>query len=143
MLSRVRILHFVLYIQHLAFSPCSVRVTAVIVALSVRIQSLRHHHHPVVPRSSLSPSLCAKHTTATALPLCRLSLHLLGDLDVDFKKLGYATVKADGFALVQIAFAVCVGNAFLSACIHKSTVISVSCRPFVIMTRQLVGARTG
>lgn len=54
------------------------------------------------------------------MPLIRLSLHLLGDLDVDFKELGYAAVQAYGLALVQVAFAVCVGDALLGACVDKS-----------------------
>lgn len=65
--------------------------------------------------------LCAEHASATtSLPLVRLALHLLGDLDVDFKELGYAAVQAYGLALVQVALAVCVGDALLGACVDES-----------------------
>lgn len=44
-----------------------------------------------------------------------LGLHLLADLDVDLKELGDAAVQADGFAFVEIAFAVVRGDAFFRA----------------------------
>lgn len=43
------------------------------------------------------------------------ALHLLADLDVDIEELGDAAVQADGFALVEIAFAVVGGDALLGA----------------------------
>lgn len=43
------------------------------------------------------------------------ALHLLADLDVDIEELGDTAVQADGFALVEIAFAVVGGNALLGA----------------------------
>jgi hypothetical protein len=42
----------------------------------------------------------------------RLALHLLADLDIDFEEFGDAAVEADGFALVEIGFAVRRVDAF-------------------------------
>lgn len=51
----------------------------------------------------------------TALSAGSIALHLLADLDVDVEELADAAVEADGLALVQLAFAVVVGDAFLGA----------------------------
>jgi len=55
------------------------------------------------------------HTTTTTgfLSLRSLALHLFRDLYVDFEELGDAAVEADGFALVQVGFAVAGWDAFL------------------------------
>lgn len=60
------------------------------------------------------------------MPLVCLALHLFGNLDVDFEELGHAAVEADRLALVEIAFAVVLWNAFLGACVDKSVEMSVS-----------------
>ena len=52
-------------------------------------------------------------TAARSLSLRSLTLHLLRDLDVDFEEFGDAAVEADGFALVQVGFAVGGRDAFL------------------------------
>ena len=49
-----------------------------------------------------------------------LALHLLRDLDVDFEELADAAVEADGFALVEVAFTVGVGNALLGASLDEA-----------------------
>lgn len=99
-------------------------VIAVIVASSARFQVC------AIFLSLGSSVLCAKHAAAaaaaTTLSLNCLALHLLGYLDVDFEEFRYAAIEADGLALVQIAFAVGVGNAFLSACVDESAAMSVS-----------------
>ena len=64
--------------------------------------------------------LHAKATNTTALSTGSLSLHLLGNLDVDLEELGHAAVEADRFALVQIGFAVAGGDALLGAGLDKT-----------------------
>lgn len=61
----------------------------------------------------MSAPLLTEH--ATALLRGGLALHLLRDLDVDFKELADAAVEADRLALVEVGFAVGSGNAFLGA----------------------------
>lgn len=59
--------------------------------------------------------LHATEAANTALLAGGLSLHLLGDLDVDLEELADATVEADGLALVEVTLAIGVGNALLGA----------------------------
>lgn len=54
-------------------------------------------------------------TRSTTLPRCSLTLHLLADLNVDLKEFGDTSVEADGFAFVQVAFAVVLWNALFEA----------------------------
>ena len=61
--------------------------------------------------------LSAEH--ATALLRGGLALHLLRNLDVDLEELAHATVEADGFALVEVGFAVLRGNALLGAGVYE------------------------
>ena len=65
-------------------------------------------------------TLHATEAANTALLAGSLSLHLLGDLDVDFEELADATVQADGLALVEVTLAVAVGNALLGAGLDKT-----------------------
>jgi len=74
-----------------------------------------------------SSTLHATETTDTALLASSLSLHLLGDLDVDLEELADATVEADGLALVKVALAVAVGDALLGASLDE-TIKAVSMR---------------
>jgi hypothetical protein len=64
--------------------------------------------------------LHATETANTALLAGGLSLHLLGDLDVDLEELANATVEADGLALVEVTLAVGVGDALLGAGLDKT-----------------------
>lgn len=57
---------------------------------------------------------------ASALSLVRFSLHLFRDFDVHLEELCNTSIQADGLALVQLGFAVVVGNAFLGACVDES-----------------------
>jgi hypothetical protein len=53
-----------------------------------------------------SSSLSPKHPpTLLSLPIC-FALHLLAHFDVDFEEFGYAAVEADGFAFVEVGFAI-------------------------------------
>jgi hypothetical protein len=55
----------------------------------------------------------SEHTSTTSsTPSLRLPLHLLADLDIYLEEFGYAAVEADGFALVEIGFAVGCVDAF-------------------------------
>ena len=54
-------------------------------------------------------------TAATASTSSGIVLHLLADFQVDFEELGDAAVEADGFAFVQLAFAIVGWDAFLRA----------------------------
>lgn len=79
--------------------------------------------------SSQAGILHATEATNTALLTGGLSLHLLGDLDVDLEELADATVEADGLALVEIALAVGVGNTLLGAGLDKTVkLVSTRCR---------------
>lgn len=49
-------------------------------------------------------SLLPKHTPT--LPILRLALHLLADLNVHLEELGHAAVQAHGLALVEIRLTV-------------------------------------
>lgn len=62
--------------------------------------------------------LLTKHAASTLLPLHRLTLHLLRNLDVDLEELANATVEAYGFALVQVGLAVLWGYALLGAGVY-------------------------
>jgi hypothetical protein len=70
--------------------------------------------------SSQSGILHATEAANTALLAGSLSLHLLGDLDVDLEELAHATVEADGLALVKVTLAVSVGDTLLSAGLDKT-----------------------
>jgi hypothetical protein len=70
--------------------------------------------------SSQSGILHATEAANTALLASGLSLHLLGDLDVDLEELADATVEADGFALVKVTLAVGVGDTLLGAGLDKT-----------------------
>ena len=59
-----------------------------------------------------------KHAATTLLPLHRLTLHLLRNLDVDLEELADAAVEAYGFALVQVGLAVLRGYALLGASVY-------------------------
>lgn len=61
------------------------------------------------------PDILLHSHTHAALSAGGIALHLLADLDVDVEELADAAVEADGFTLVQVAFAVVVGDAFLGA----------------------------
>jgi hypothetical protein len=63
-------------------------------------------------------SLQAKGIPATPFP--GLALHLLRDLDVDVEEFGDAAVDADGLGLVQVGFAVVVGDALSGAGLGQS-----------------------
>jgi hypothetical protein len=76
----------------------------------------QHNSHEVCPHH-IAPSSClfvycpslhstTKHAAATTLLSLCLALHLLANLDIDLEELGYAAVEADGFALVEVGFAV-------------------------------------
>lgn len=72
-------------------------------------------------------TLHATEATNTSLLAGSLSLHLLGDLDVDLEELADATVEADGLALVKVTLAVAVGDTLLGAGLNE-TVKYVSTR---------------
>jgi hypothetical protein len=83
---------------------------------SARLRRSQHKSHEVCPHR-LAPSsrlfvYCpslhstTKHAAATTLLSLCLALHLLANLDIDLEELGYAAVEADGFALVEVGFAV-------------------------------------
>ena len=61
------------------------------------------------------PDVLLHSHTHAALSTSGIALHLFADLDVDVEELADAAVEADGFALVQVAFAVVVGDTFLGA----------------------------
>lgn len=61
------------------------------------------------------PAVLLHSHTHAALSAGGIALHLLADLDVDVEELADAAVEADGFTLVQVAFAVVVGDTFLGA----------------------------
>lgn len=61
------------------------------------------------------PDIPLHSKTHAALSASGITLHLLADLDVDVEELADAAVEADGLALVQLAFAVVVGDTFLCA----------------------------
>jgi hypothetical protein len=61
----------------------------------------------------------------------RLALHLLADLDVDFEEFGDAAVEADGFALVEIGFAVRRVDAFRGAGFEETADVSGCCQSVV------------
>lgn len=69
-----------------------------------------------------TPSHSKTHTTLSA---GSIALHLLANLDVDVEELADAAVEADGLALVQVAFAVVVGDAFLGAGLGETVVVLV------------------
>jgi hypothetical protein len=73
--------------------------------------------HPKQTRSKGTSLHAEAHA---ALLLSSLTLHLLADLDVDVEELGHAAVETDGFALVQVGFAVVGGDAFLGAGFGKA-----------------------
>lgn len=61
------------------------------------------------------PDVLLHSHTHAALSAGGIALHLLADLDVDVEELADAAVEADGFTLVQVAFAVVIGDTFLGA----------------------------
>lgn len=71
---------------------------------------------------SKSGALHATEAANTALLAGSLSLHLLGDLDVDLEELANAAVEADGLALVKVTLAVAVGDTLLGAGLDKTDV---------------------
>ena len=70
---------------------------------------------------------CFLHLHAhTALSAGGITLHLLADLDVDVEELADAAVETNGLALVQLAFAVVVGDTFLGAGLGETGNISLA-----------------
>jgi len=69
----------------------------------------------------------------------RLTLHLLANLDIDLEELGYAAVEADGFALVEIGFAVRCVYAFGCARFDETGAVEVSKCLFLEKTEGRVG----
>lgn len=69
----------------------------------------------------------------------RLTLHLLANLDIDLEELGYAAVEADGFALVEIGFAVRCVYAFGCAGFDEAGAVEVSKCLFLEKTEGRVG----
>lgn len=65
-------------------------------------------------------SLCASEHSSAAATALRLALHLLAHFHVDFEELGDAAVETDGFALVQVGFAVGRVDAFGAAGFEES-----------------------
>lgn len=70
------------------------------------------------------------HTHST-LSASSIALHLLANLDVDIEELAHAAVEADGFAFVQVTFAVVVGEAFLGAGFGQAVVFASQSLPFL------------
>ena len=54
-------------------------------------------------------------TSSSTLSASRIALHFLTDLDIHLEELGYASIQADGFAFVQLAFSVVGGYTLLGA----------------------------
>jgi hypothetical protein len=69
------------------------------------------------------------HTTLLA---SRLALHFFADFNVDFEKLGGATIQTNRFTLVEIAFPVVWRNAFLgtrlSQAVPRGSIIERTCK---------------
>jgi hypothetical protein len=62
---------------------------------------------------SLTTESKAAAAASAAIPSLGFVLHLLWHLHVDVEELGGASVKTHALALVEVAFAVVVGNALL------------------------------